>query len=191
MDKIMKQYYILIAIAAAVYSGTSPVMTMIITKMIDYEKFAGAQLVFMIAGILSAWIGKNEHTWAVLKNHWKIVLLVELMIFPVVNLYTEISGDLFLRWIIMGTIVEFVGDLTGIMWNHMMEKLGQARVMNQSLMFYRQVGALIGMCIAYLSAKFLKYEPPLEVIFTMQSIISMIVSVMFAAVLLKSKSMEE
>lgn len=191
MDKIMNQYYVLIAISAAVYSGTSPVMTMIITKMIEYEKFAGAQLVFLIAGILSAWIGKNEYTWAVLKKHWKMVLLIELTIFPVVNMYTEISGDLFLRWIIMGTIVEFVGDLTGIMWNHMMEKLGQARVMNQSLMFYRQAGALIGMCIAYLSAKFLKYEPSLEVIFTMQSIISMVVSVMFAAVLLKSKSMEE
>lgn len=187
----MKQYYILIAVAAAVYSGTSPVITMVITKMIDYERFAGAQLVFMLAGILSAWVGKNDRTWAVLKKHWKAVLLVELAIFPIVNLYTEFSGDLFLRWLLMGTVVEFVGDLTGIMWNHMMERLGQARVMNQSLMFYRQMGSLTGMCIAYLSAKYLKYEPTLEVIFTMQIIISMIVSVMFAVVLLKSKSMEE
>ena len=187
----MKQYYILIAISAAVYSGTSPVMTMIITKMIDYERFAGAQLIFMLAGILSAWVGKNDRTWAVLKRYWKVVLLVELTAFPIVNIYAEVSGDLFLRWLLMGTIVGFVGDLTGIMWNHMMEKLGQARVMNQSLMFYREVGALAGMCIAYLSAKFLKYEPSLEMIFTMQIIISMIVSVMFAAVLLKSKSMEE
>ena len=190
MEKIMKHYYILIAISAAIYSGTSPVMMMIITKLIDYEAFAGSQLIFMIAGMVSAWIGKNDKTWAVLKNCWKPVLVTELALFPVVNLYTEVSGDLFLRWILLGTLVEFVADLTGIMWNHMMDKLGQARVMNQSLLFYRQCGALVGMIIAYGFAKLFKYEPSLEIIFTMQSVVSMFVSVMFAYVLVKSKCME-